>query len=162
LTNVRRHRYATICALAGVDPTDTNAAKYGLPPIDSLNMWPLLTGEVVDSPRENILVTEDLLVAGDYKIMTGKAVGAGWAGPQYPNVSSHGHDEGSVTLDCAAGCLFNVANDPTEYVPHRENLCPSAVLGCLAILCYPLASLTFPYVSSPAMDHRVPISILFA
>lgn len=106
--------YATFCALAGVDPTDTNAVKYNLPPIDSINMWPLLSGEVVKSPRDHILVTKDLLVSGDYKIMTGKAQGAGWPGPQYPNVSSAGHEESTVSLQCANGCLFDVANDPTE------------------------------------------------
>jgi len=39
--------YATYCALAGVDPTDEKAAKANLPPIDSLNMWPYLSGQVL-------------------------------------------------------------------------------------------------------------------
>ena len=36
--------YATFCYLAGVDPTDEEAAKAKLPPIDSMNMWPLISG----------------------------------------------------------------------------------------------------------------------
>ncbi len=43
--------YSTFCALAGVDPTDESAAKAKLPPIDSLNMWPLISGENLTSPR---------------------------------------------------------------------------------------------------------------
>ena len=46
--------YATFCALAGVDPTDTQAATANLPPIDSLNMWPLISGQNVTSPHVDI------------------------------------------------------------------------------------------------------------
>ena len=36
--------YATFCRLAGADPVDTVAAQHNLPPIDSMDMWPLLSG----------------------------------------------------------------------------------------------------------------------
>lgn len=36
--------YSTFCYLAGVDPNDTEAEKYGLPPIDSLNVWDIISG----------------------------------------------------------------------------------------------------------------------
>ena len=37
--------YSTFAFLAGiVDPTDHAAAAAGLPPIDSLNLWPYLSG----------------------------------------------------------------------------------------------------------------------
>jgi arylsulfatase B len=49
-------RYATFCALAGVDPTDTRAAAAGLPPIDSLNLWPLLSGANPTSPRTEVIL----------------------------------------------------------------------------------------------------------
>ena len=42
--------YATFSALAGVDPTDKQAAKAKLPPIDSLNMWPLISCLLYTSP----------------------------------------------------------------------------------------------------------------
>ena len=45
--------------IAGLDPTDHWAASSGLPPIDSLDMWPMLSGSNLTSPRESILVTED-------------------------------------------------------------------------------------------------------
>ena len=40
-------RYATFCHLAGVSPHDDKAAAAvpPLPPVDSLNLWGLLSGE---------------------------------------------------------------------------------------------------------------------
>lgn len=38
--------YTTFRALARIDPTDNAAAKANLPPIDSKNMWPLLSGKM--------------------------------------------------------------------------------------------------------------------
>ena len=46
--------YTTFCALAGVDPTDHKAAAAGLPPVDGLNMWPLLSGQNGTSPRDEV------------------------------------------------------------------------------------------------------------
>jgi len=46
--------YATFCALAGIDPTDTLAASANLPPIDSINQWPLLSGATVVPPRKEV------------------------------------------------------------------------------------------------------------
>ena len=102
-------------ALAGVDPTDHEAAKAGLPPIDSLNMWPMLSGHNMTSPRTEVHVRADALVQGAYKLLVGKMPGAAWAGPQYPNVSSAGHEVRRGELNCAHGCLFNVEDDPTEH-----------------------------------------------
>jgi arylsulfatase B len=41
--------YATYAHLAGIDPTDHTAASAGLPPIDSVNMWPLISGKRASS-----------------------------------------------------------------------------------------------------------------
>ncbi len=54
--------YATFCSLAGVDPTDEKAAKANLSPIDSLNMWPLISGQNSTSPRVDIPVTNNTLI----------------------------------------------------------------------------------------------------
>jgi arylsulfatase I/J len=51
--------YATFCALAGVDPTDYAAIQANLPPIDSYNLWPLLTGTNTTNPRTEIPIGED-------------------------------------------------------------------------------------------------------
>ena len=103
--------YATFCSLAGVDPTDEKAIKAHLPPIDSMNMWPLISGQNSTSPRVDIPVTLSTLISGDYKILTGKVKEAGWTGPHYPN-STHSVD---ATLDCGEGCLYNIKVDPYEY-----------------------------------------------
>jgi arylsulfatase I/J len=47
--------YATFANLAGVDDTvDHQAAVSGLPPIDSFNLWPWLSGKQPSSPRDTI------------------------------------------------------------------------------------------------------------
>ena len=63
--------YATFCALAGIDPIDTQAAKANLPPIDSLDMWPLIFGRKSISPRVDIPISLTTLISGNYKILTG-------------------------------------------------------------------------------------------
>ena len=102
--------YATFCSLAGVDPTDEKAAKAKLPPIDSLNVWPLISGQNSTSPRVDIPVTKETLISGDYKILTGDISEAGWTGPHYPN-SSHHVD---AIAKCGDGCLYNIKDDPLE------------------------------------------------
>merc|ERR1712070_1370464 len=51
--------YATYAALAGVDPTDHKATAAKLPPIDSYDLWPLLSGAAHTSPRTELAI-------GDY------------------------------------------------------------------------------------------------
>jgi len=46
--------YSTFAYIAGVDPTDHRAALANLPPIDSINIWPYLTGQMATSPRTEI------------------------------------------------------------------------------------------------------------
>lgn len=106
--------YATLCAVAGVDPEDTLAAKAGLPPIDSINMWPLLSGAVTESPRTETHLDLRALISGDYKVVTG-TWHYNWQGPFYPNASTPDYLTGAIS--CATkGCLFNIREDPTEHV----------------------------------------------
>ena len=109
--------YGTFCSIAGVDPTDERAAKAKLPPVDSYNMWPLISGENTTSPRTEVPVSINTLISGDYKILVGTVPQAGWTGPHYPNTTS---PEGIKTEEqCGdSGCLYNVKNDPLEH----ENL----------------------------------------
>ena len=110
--------YATFCSLAEVDPKDERAAKANLPPIDSMNMWPLISGETEQSPREDVPVSNVTLISGDYKILTGTVRQAGWTGSHYPNMTNpHGGIPG--VQDCGdTGCLYNIMTDPEE----RDNL----------------------------------------
>jgi arylsulfatase A-like enzyme len=108
--------YATLCDLAGVDPTDYVAAAGKLPPIDSLNVWPLISGQNSTSPRTEIPVSESALIQGQYKLLTGPQIEATWSGPSYPNASSPASPvDPGPTLKCAGGCLFDVIADPTEH-----------------------------------------------
>lgn len=77
--------YVTFCYLAGVDPTDEKAVKAKLPPIVSLNMWPMISSENSTSPRVDTAATFNTLINGGYKILQGTVSQAGWTGPQYPN-----------------------------------------------------------------------------
>lgn len=107
--------YGTFCLLAGVDPTDTWAAQSGLPPVDSLNVWPLVSGQNLTSPRTSILVRNDLLVTTRWKYATGKLIEAERGGPQYPNASTSKDSIDDHNLQCpSTGCLFDLSTDLTE------------------------------------------------
>ena len=105
--------YATFCYLAGVDPTDEEAAKAKLPPIDSMNMWPLISGQNSTSPRTDIPASNLTLISGDYKIITGNVSWSAWTGPHSPNATSK---VSNAIENCNDGCLFNIKTDPTEHI----------------------------------------------
>ena len=108
--------YGTFCHLAGVDPTDERAAKAKLPPVDSFNMWPLISGENSTSPRVDVPASINTLISGSYKILLGTVAQAGWTGPHYPNLTN---PRGGISTseECGDdGCLYNIVNDPEERV----------------------------------------------
>eukprot|EP01060_Flectonema_neradi_P027624 TRINITY_DN37220_c0_g1_i1.p1 TRINITY_DN37220_c0_g1~~TRINITY_DN37220_c0_g1_i1.p1 ORF type:complete len:511 (+),score=127.35 TRINITY_DN37220_c0_g1_i1:63-1535(+) len=112
--------YATFSKLAGLDPEDN---QQGVPDIDSLDVFDLITGKNATSPRteiplsvnhENILgfPTGQGLIQGEWKYVVGNENAGIWMSPTYPNSSTecgNFHDPG-----CPNGCLFNIINDPTE------------------------------------------------
>ena len=123
--------YATFFALAGVDPEDAQAAAAGLPPIDSLDLWPLLSGQNATSPREEVVLgsavgfpaisegatmVQGLIRKDGYKLLIGPLGENVWTGPLYPNSTSNWD---GTPLDCgtlqAPLCLFNVFEDPAEH-----------------------------------------------
>ena len=56
--------YATLSTLVGVDPSDV----YDGHDVDSLDMWPLITGQNATNPREFLPVTEQTIIwKGQYK-----------------------------------------------------------------------------------------------
>jgi len=110
--------YATLASLAGVSPTDQLAAISGLPPVDGVNVWPLIAGETAQSPRGELPLGKSAIIRGQWKLLLGDQHGAAWHGPDYPNASSHGDDP---VLQCGdRGCLFDVVADPTEHEDVRE------------------------------------------
>jgi arylsulfatase A-like enzyme len=125
--------YATFCALAGVDPFDHVAAAAGLPPIDSLNVWPLISGASHTSPRVEWPLTplgEDAtrakhggdagyMAEGRYKLLVGVVRQAGWCGMVHPNTTTRWDSFGTVAMcnvtDEKVGYLFDVLEDPGEH-----------------------------------------------
>jgi len=105
--------YTTFAALAGQPAYDPVAAAAGLPPVDGLDLWPLLSGANATSPRHEIAVSPQTLIQGRLKLVTGAMGWSAWTGPHYPNASSAAQPV-DVTQRCHAGCLYDVVADPTE------------------------------------------------
>ena len=110
--------YGTFCGLADVDPTDKKAAAANLPPVDSMDMWPLISGKNSTSPRSDIPASDHTLISGDYKIMVGIMNQAGWTGPLYPNSTNPAGGIFTFMVCGDSGCLYNIKDDPEE----RNNL----------------------------------------
>jgi len=117
--------YATLCNLAGVNSTDDVP---GIPGVDSLDVWSLITGENKTSPRteiplasfpmKNTKPTSLQLIRGNYKLLQGVQDSSGWTGVKYPNATTVKENRwvGPDTLyDCGSGCLYDIINDPYEY-----------------------------------------------
>lgn len=109
------------------------ACVCSLPPVDSLNLWSLLSGENNTSPRNEVPICIDhplfngssALIVGDYKLMLGPQNYGYWQGPAFPNGTDGepywpGGAKESVTVDCGdalsleGGCLFDLSADPHE------------------------------------------------
>ena len=104
--------YATLAqGLAGAgDITDRRAAAAALPPHDSHNLWPFLSGQTKTAPRDEIIIgeTTSLLPNGDGKTLVGGIIKGRYkllvgasdrlhtisqntlTGPHWPNSSSVG------------------------------------------------------------------------
>lgn len=116
--------YSTLCALAGVSPEDDRAALAGLPSVDSINMWPYLSGQRQDSPRASAQLSRTAYLEGRFKLLTGDVSFACWGSEVYPNASAGAGPKfgpyGSPcnnTLHCGApGCLFDVVSDVEERI----------------------------------------------
>lgn len=108
--------YPTICGLAGVDAADPNPKAAEVPDIDGFDLWPYISGRVANSPRSEIMLSSEdngAIISGPYKLIIGVQSYGFWTSPNYPNASTDHSKE--KTVDCGAGCLFNVIDDPSEY-----------------------------------------------
>lgn len=120
--------YATFAQLAGVDPRDLRAEEQELPPVDSVSLWPLLSGASLDSPRKEIALSGGRgrerwpsqcagLVQERWKLVRGLVLFTCSPGPTTPNSSdlSGMEDQVACSHDCGEeGCLFDLEEDPTE------------------------------------------------
>jgi arylsulfatase I/J len=118
--------YATFCALAGVDPVDDAALEANLPPVDSFDLWPLLTRTNTTNPRTEIPIGFDngghgnnVVVQGiivpPYKLLQGVVGTSFWQGPLYPNSTTNYTYQSELHTNCGSGCLFHLLDDPTEH-----------------------------------------------
>lgn len=115
--------YATLAALGGVNKHDSLAVSSGLPDVDGLNIWPLLSGQTQTSPRTELPLDPNVLISGEWKLLKGDQVFASWFGPDYPNASSLDLPDKGPIMHCGdVGCLYNVVADPTEHVDVRAEL----------------------------------------
>lgn len=118
--------YATFSALAGkADPTDHLAEVSGLPPIDSIDMTDVITGDNLTSPRVSVVLAAvqggqssagsgPAIVTTRYKLLIGKQIG-GYQFPGYTTPNATGQCYPCV-WDCGDGCLFDLDTDEIEHV----------------------------------------------
>ena len=111
--------YTTFCKLAGVDPSDSGPGKF---PVDSMDVWPIVSGETDKTPHDEIVLGYDFdnshpdqgaLIAGNYKLVVGpQAFGCDslmWSPLNYPC------SDGPKGPDCDGYCLYDIVNDPNEH-----------------------------------------------
>lgn len=109
--------YTTFCEMFGISVVDDVANAAGLPAVDGLNMWPLISGQNATSPRTELIVDHTTLIMGDYKLIVDEWVHfATWTGEVFPNSSSVLHPPDAHFLRCKGdGCLFDVVGDIGEH-----------------------------------------------
>ena len=116
------------------DIADKAAAEAKLPPIDSLNLWPYLTGDAATSPRQQVVVgtgngdVNGILVQNGthlWKRLEGSITMAGWTAPQSPNSTF----QTPGVQKCEPYCLYDVLADPSEY----SNLVNDTSTGTVAL-----------------------------
>ena len=137
--------YATYASIANIDPFDNMAANANLPGIDSINMWPLLSGKNNTSPRNEIIIGDTTslypnaggktlvggIIINDYKLIIGAKsrlynvnqntiTGANWPNNTKPRLWPLTKLM-KCKPDAKHGCLFNIKEDPYE----MNNLAPS-------------------------------------
>lgn len=115
---------ATFIRLAGGDPQDLEGEAKGMPPVDSLDVWPYLSGSSPSSPRQELPLSireggkQAGLISGKFKLVMGNQHGAGlhWY-PTYPaNTSRPPNDDPG----CPDGCLFLIKDDPLELTDVKD------------------------------------------
>lgn len=115
--------YATACDIAGVPAADP---AQGVPGVDALSMWPLLSGTNSTPPRSEVPLhyteaakgIEAAYIEAPWKVVLGAQSGNGWWwGPQYPNSTTK---VPMTAPGCPSGCLYNIIDDPSEHVDLKE------------------------------------------
>ena len=129
--------YATLLGFAGVGAAaiaeeDARAARFGLPPLDSIDHSDALRGGVATVPaagRLELPLSSNAIIIGDLKLVLatfihkapgpyhGRGVGALRPNRSRPEADASATAHASYKADpgCApGGCLFNLTHDPYE------------------------------------------------
>jgi arylsulfatase B len=107
--------WVTLVTLAGLPADDEKAARAGLPPVDGLDMWPMLSGRNLTSPRTELPLSADTLVVGEWKLITGQQKYNTWSpANHWPPDYECNDRNASHPANCTPGCLFNIQADPSE------------------------------------------------
>jgi len=148
--------WATFAGLAGVegakvagfmDPSSQESVSipHRVKRVDSLDMWPYISGEVLTSPRKVVHVSYDptdgrgALIAGRWKLVVG-AFGSFYPKPTSPDpaktrkLTDHNSSRRlwSVSHDCGtAGCLFDLQTDEREINDLQSSEVHGAVLKAM-------------------------------
>jgi len=108
--------YATFCGLAGVDTFDQVAADAGLPLVESLDLWPMITGSNLVLSRQElplIIIPENMTLPENH-ISTSQDQLSAFISGEYKYLQTTRPDSEEYDDDCKAGCLFNIIKDPQE------------------------------------------------
>ena len=159
--------YATFAGLAGVTAADPSGPD---PTIDSLDLWPWLSGAAPSSPRDDpsvvtVLdhsmyrpVTTGAILKGKYKLLVGGSFSSGispnrgewaasWFGVFSPNASWTPNATEVYACPPSAPCLFDLEADPTEHVDLSATL--PDVLADMLTAFYSLNNTYHPPVNNP-------------
>lgn len=139
-----------ICTGLGADPTGERA---GIQPVESVPLWPYLTGQNPGNAHETLPLSPVALTKWingvQYKLITSITGFSITTSPNYPNCTTPPYEctpfvtccvSAGISrpldpfpvgpppdgVDCGQGCLFNLDADPTESV----NLCESQPTIC--------------------------------
>lgn len=129
--------FATFCRLAGVDPAEPHPNSPT--PVYSYDLWPYLSGEVDESPRQEIVFDQlqydenttacifptgyvqvmpcngaGAMRVGDFKLLVGQHGRASHYGHFSPNASWSEDMLGAVMCSVQKPCLFNIRDDMAE------------------------------------------------
>lgn len=158
--------YATLLSIAGIK--DASDPGGGPAPIDSLDAWPFLSGDVSSSPRADVPLVIDHNMYTDqdkafgairlknYKLLVGSVDGemqSSWYGQFSPNSSVPMPSLNYTACSHAVppyGCLFDVVADPSEHNDLATQL-PGVMQQMLALF-YSFNTSYHPPKNNPPSD----------
>ena len=143
--------YRTFGVLAGALPPTgilpgSNYPGAQIPPVDGMDMWPLLSGRVQKSPRQGFPLSQWAIIVGRHKYINGSVHDhESWNGPVCKNCSAQGCDDPDCEMGQWTGPTWPLGNcgggGPPSVCPHvcdvssncTRNI-PCSPAGCLFAL----------------------------